>query len=202
MLPVVATLPCVQLFQPLDWLCTKRLDFVGRSEEYLRTPRVFATPPPSLLFDLFPNCVFFVFNFGQAESHRVMTFSNEEDVVFFRHHMYEKKGGKEVVLHEVGPRFEMQLYQLRLGTLDQVITGEGYVVTWRRRLLQRCGVWSPPFLFELIAKWLCTIILPWSFVAQYFLPWEVEHCTTERYLCYMFGWRMGKNLTLKRNRNK
>lgn len=52
-----------------------------------------------------------------------MTFSNEEDVVFFRHHMYEKRGGKEVVLHEVGPRFEMQLYQLRLGTIDQVRIG-------------------------------------------------------------------------------
>lgn len=70
--------------------------------------------------------MFFVSDVGQAESHRVMTFSNEEDVVFFRHHMYEKKGGKEVVLHEVGPRFEMQLYQLRLGTLDQVIpSGKG-----------------------------------------------------------------------------
>lgn len=34
--------------------------------------------------------------------------------------MYEKQGAKDVVLHEVGPRFEMQLYQLRLGTLDQV----------------------------------------------------------------------------------
>lgn len=52
-----------------------------------------------------------------------MTFSNEEDVLYFRHHMYEKRGGKEVVLHEVGPRFEMQLYQLRLGTLDQVRIG-------------------------------------------------------------------------------
>lgn len=60
---------------------------------------------------------------AQADSHRVMTFSNEEDVVFFRHHMYEKRGGKEVTLHEVGPRFEMQLYQLRLGTLDQVRIG-------------------------------------------------------------------------------
>ena len=60
---------------------------------------------------------------AQVDSHRVMTFSNEEDVVFFRHHMYEKRGGKEVVLNEVGPRFEMQLYQLRLGTLDQVGNG-------------------------------------------------------------------------------
>lgn len=50
-----------------------------------------------------------------------MTFSNEEDVIFFRHHTYEKRSGKEVVLHEVGPRFEMQLYQLRLGTLEQVL---------------------------------------------------------------------------------
>lgn len=55
----------------------------------------------------------------QAESHRVMTFANEEDVLSFRHHIYSKQG-KEVALHEVGPRFEMQLYQLRLGTLDQV----------------------------------------------------------------------------------
>lgn len=58
----------------------------------------------------------------QVGSQRVMTFSNEEDVIFFRHHTYEKRSGKEVVLHEVGPRFEMQLYQLRLGTLDQVIS--------------------------------------------------------------------------------
>lgn len=62
----------------------------------------------------------FLTRLGQADSQRVMTFSNEEDVVFFRHHTYEKQGAKDVMLHEVGPRFEMQLYQLRLGTLDQV----------------------------------------------------------------------------------
>lgn len=32
--------------------------------------------------------------------------------------MFEKKG-KQVELEEVGPRFEMKLYQIRLGTLDQ-----------------------------------------------------------------------------------
>lgn len=32
--------------------------------------------------------------------------------------MYDKEG-KRVELSEVGPRFEMQLYQIRLGTLDQ-----------------------------------------------------------------------------------
>lgn len=61
-----------------------------------------------------------VLGHAQAESPRVMTFANDEDVLSFRHHMYEKRSGKEVVLNEVGPRFEMQLYQLRLGTLDQV----------------------------------------------------------------------------------
>ncbi|CAM9824517.1 unnamed protein product, partial [Sphacelaria rigidula] len=62
----------------------------------------------------------FLFPVPKAESPRVMTFANDEDVLSFRHHMYEKRSGKEVVLNEVGPRFEMQLYQLRLGTLDQV----------------------------------------------------------------------------------
>ena len=38
-----------------------------------------------------------------------------------RHHVWEKKGGsKDLVLKEVGPRFEMQLYQIKLGTVDQL----------------------------------------------------------------------------------
>lgn len=48
-----------------------------------------------------------------------MTFANEDDVISFRHHVYSVQG-KEASLSEIGPRFEMQLYQLRLGTLDQV----------------------------------------------------------------------------------
>lgn len=68
-----------------------------------------------------------------------MTFANNEDVLSFRHHMYEKRGGKEVVLNEVGPRFEMQLYQLRLGTLDQVCI----IPIWRcvHRLLSPLVSW-------------------------------------------------------------
>lgn len=78
-------------------------------------------------------------------SQRVMTFSNEEDVIFFRHHTYEKRGGKEVVLHEVGPRFEMQLYQLRLGTLDQVISGP-------RELYLKCGIVASHKLLQVSTK--------------------------------------------------
>ncbi|CAI9761767.1 unnamed protein product [Fraxinus pennsylvanica] len=37
-----------------------------------------------------------------------------------RHHIYEKRGGpKSIELKEIGPRFEMRLYQLKLGTVDQ-----------------------------------------------------------------------------------
>ena len=33
--------------------------------------------------------------------------------------MYSKPAHDQVALHEVGPRFEMKLYQIRLGTLEQ-----------------------------------------------------------------------------------
>ncbi|CAM9161317.1 unnamed protein product [Discosporangium mesarthrocarpum] len=62
----------------------------------------------------------YMFPVPKADSRRVLTFSNEDDVVFFRHHTFEGNGPKHVLLNEVGPRFEMQLYQIRLGTLDQV----------------------------------------------------------------------------------
>ena len=36
-----------------------------------------------------------------------------------RHHVYEREGRDGVQLREVGPRFEMKLYQIKLGTIDQ-----------------------------------------------------------------------------------
>ena len=33
--------------------------------------------------------------------------------------MYDKSNKGKVVIKEAGPRFEMQLYEIRLGTLDQ-----------------------------------------------------------------------------------
>ena len=54
----------------------------------------------------------------RSDSKRVVTFANTDDNISFRHHVYTKTG-REVELKEVGPRFEMALYQIRLGTLDQ-----------------------------------------------------------------------------------
>lgn len=62
-----------------------------------------------------------LFPVPRPESKRIMTFVNSSDVISFRHHTYEKKGHRkeDIEPEEVGPRFEMMLYQIRLGTLDQ-----------------------------------------------------------------------------------
>ena len=44
----------------------------------------------------------------------------QSDYISFRHHTYEMpKGAKSITLKECGPRFELKLYQIKLGTLDQ-----------------------------------------------------------------------------------
>lgn len=47
-----------------------------------------------------------------------MTFANEGDFISFRHHVFYKTGPKDVQLAEVGPRFEMRPYEIKLGTVD------------------------------------------------------------------------------------
>jgi U3 small nucleolar ribonucleoprotein protein IMP4 len=73
------------------------------------------------------NVIKCLFPIPKADSKRVVTFSNDNDFISFRHHMYTKTI-KNVELYEVGPRFEMRLYQLRLGTLDQKEAENEYVL--------------------------------------------------------------------------
>ncbi|KAI8364793.1 anticodon-binding protein [Radiomyces spectabilis] len=63
------------------------------------------------------NILKYLFPVPKEDSKRVMTFSNENDYISFRHHVFVKTG-KEVELAEVGPRFEMRPYEIRLGTVD------------------------------------------------------------------------------------
>ena len=51
------------------------------------------------------------------KSKRTISFIAEENFISMRHHNYEKKDYKTVELFEVGPRFELRPYMIKLGSL-------------------------------------------------------------------------------------
>jgi U3 small nucleolar ribonucleoprotein protein IMP4 len=74
-----------------------------------------------------------LFPIPRSDSKRVITLANQNDFISFRHHMYSSNqqqhdSNNKIVLHEVGPRFEMKLYQIRLGTLEQTDADNEYVL--------------------------------------------------------------------------
>nr|XP_056705858.1 U3 small nucleolar ribonucleoprotein protein IMP4 [Euleptes europaea] len=70
----------------------------------------------------------YLFPVPKDDSKRVITFANQDDYISFRHHVYKKTDHRNVELTEVGPRFEMKLYMIKLGTLEQESTAD---VEWR-----------------------------------------------------------------------
>ncbi|NXA14999.1 IMP4 protein, partial [Sapayoa aenigma] len=68
-----------------------------------------------------------LFPVPRPDSRRVVTFANEDDVILVRNHMYRRQG-RMVELEEVGPRFQLRPYLIRLGTLEQ---GDAADVEWR-----------------------------------------------------------------------
>jgi U3 small nucleolar ribonucleoprotein protein IMP4 len=73
----------------------------------------------SKLGDRITNILKHLFPVPKVDSKRVITFSNHDDLISFRHHTFEKESHKEVGLTEIGPRFEMKLYQISLGLINQ-----------------------------------------------------------------------------------
>lgn len=69
-----------------------------------------------------------LFPVPKEDAHRVITFANENDFISFRHHTYKKEGHKNVELTEVGPRFELKLYQIKLGTVDMTEADNEWVL--------------------------------------------------------------------------
>jgi len=80
---------------------------------------------PHLIFNNFTtklgtrvsNILKYLFPVPKDDSKRVITFANDSDYISFRHHVYYKIG-QDIQLAEVGPRFEMKLYEIKLGTAD------------------------------------------------------------------------------------
>ncbi len=61
-----------------------------------------------------------LFPVAKGDSKRTVTFVNKSDYICFRHHTFDKdKETREVTLQEQGPRFDLKLYQIKLGTLEQ-----------------------------------------------------------------------------------
>lgn len=68
---------------------------------------------------------------------RSVTFHNQRDYIFFRHHRYEfTKDGKRVKLRELGPRFTLKLRSLQEGTFDSKTGDYAWIITNKRHALE------------------------------------------------------------------
>ncbi|KAL3532155.1 hypothetical protein ACH5RR_005676 [Cinchona calisaya] len=93
------------------------------------------------------NILMHLFPVPKADTKQIITFANQSDYISFRvkflrsllfkvmygsflsasslyvkcrHHIYEKRGGpKSLEVKNIGPCFELKLYQIKLGTMDQ-----------------------------------------------------------------------------------
>ncbi|XP_013106746.2 probable ribosome production factor 1 [Stomoxys calcitrans] len=68
---------------------------------------------------------------------RAVTFHNQRDYIFFRHHRYEfTKEGKRVKLRELGPRFTLKLRSLQEGTFDSKTGDYAWIITNKRHAME------------------------------------------------------------------
>lgn len=70
----------------------------------------------------------------KKNSTRVISFINKNDYISVRHHVYVK--AKDTVeMSEIGPRFEMRLFEMRLGNMDE----KDSEVEWQMKRFIRTG---------------------------------------------------------------
>jgi len=69
-----------------------------------------------------------IFPMPKIDSKRIVTLSNRDDFISFRHHLYRKPEFNQVETKELGPRFELKPYQIVLGTVDQVNAQKEWVL--------------------------------------------------------------------------
>lgn len=69
----------------------------------------------------------------EFKGRRAVTFHNQRDYIFFRHHRYEfAKDGTRVKLRELGPRFTLKLRSLQEGTFDSKTGDYAWIITNKR----------------------------------------------------------------------
>ncbi|GMH39616.1 hypothetical protein BSKO_07514 [Bryopsis sp. KO-2023] len=61
-----------------------------------------------------------LFPVPSQDAKRIVTYANRNEYISVRNHVYKQpKGATSIELTEIGPRFELKPYQLKLGTIDQ-----------------------------------------------------------------------------------
>ena len=68
-----------------------------------------------------------LFPVPKAEAKRVVSLVNRDDFISMRHHVYARDKA-DVNLMEAGPRFELRLYQIKLGTVEQTEVENEFVL--------------------------------------------------------------------------
>jgi len=77
------------------------------------------------------NILKYLFPVPKVDSKRVITFANHDDYITVRHHTHKKtEDGRDVQLTELGPRFQLKLYEIKLGTLENAAAAD---VEWAWR---------------------------------------------------------------------
>lgn len=72
----------------------------------------------------------------EFKGRRAVTFHNQRDYIFFRHHRYEFTSGGKVRLRELGPRFTLKLRSLQHGTFDSKTGDYEWIITDKRHDLE------------------------------------------------------------------
>nr|CAG4650323.1 EOG090X09U6 [Sida crystallina] len=72
----------------------------------------------------------------QFKGRRAVTFHNQRDYIFFRHHRYEFKSAKKAALRELGPRFTLRLRWIQKGTFDTIEGEYEWIIAGKRHEME------------------------------------------------------------------
>lgn len=72
----------------------------------------------------------------QFKGRRAVTFHNQRDYIFFRHHRYEFKSEKKAALRELGPRFTLRMKWIQKGTFDTIDGEYEWIIAGKRHEME------------------------------------------------------------------